>query len=159
MLIQLYNVCARMHVLVSQKRSHTDIPMLLDRVSFESLSEFLACGRFKTQFWIDKTTSCTYRISCPSASCLLTEIDWYAFIELSMLSCIASICTFVRLQVHDWLMTLPLRRDILRHAGFEVLTRSSIVGWRTMLQAGRSLVPVPTRSLDFSIDLIPPAAL
>jgi hypothetical protein len=37
--------------------------------------------------------------------------------------------------------------------------RGSIVGWGTMLQAGRSRVRFPIRSLDFSIYLILPAAL
>jgi hypothetical protein len=37
--------------------------------------------------------------------------------------------------------------------------RGSVVGWDTMLQAGRSRVRIPMRSLDFSIDLILPAAL
>jgi hypothetical protein len=37
--------------------------------------------------------------------------------------------------------------------------RGSVVGWGTVLQAGRSRVPFPIRSLDFSIDLILPAAL
>jgi hypothetical protein len=36
---------------------------------------------------------------------------------------------------------------------------SSIVVWGTMLQAGRSQVRFPMRSLDFSIDLILPGAL
>jgi hypothetical protein len=36
---------------------------------------------------------------------------------------------------------------------------SSCVGWGTMVQAGRSRVQFPMRSLDFSIDLILPAAL
>jgi hypothetical protein len=36
--------------------------------------------------------------------------------------------------------------------------RGSVVGSGTMLQAGRSRVRVPMRSLDFSIDLILPAA-
>jgi hypothetical protein len=35
----------------------------------------------------------------------------------------------------------------------------SVVGWGTMLQAGRSRVPFPMRSFDFSIDLKFPAAL
>jgi hypothetical protein len=35
----------------------------------------------------------------------------------------------------------------------------SIVGWGTMLQARRSRVRIPIRSLNFSIDLILPAAL
>jgi hypothetical protein len=35
-------------------------------------------------------------------------------------------------------------------------TRGSVVGWRTMLQAGRSQVRFPMRSLDFSIYLILP---
>jgi hypothetical protein len=38
-------------------------------------------------------------------------------------------------------------------------TRGSVVGWGTMLQAGRSQVWIPMRQLDFSIDLILPAAL
>jgi hypothetical protein len=38
-------------------------------------------------------------------------------------------------------------------------TRSSVVGWGIMLQAERSRVRFPMRSLDFSIDLILPAAL
>jgi hypothetical protein len=37
--------------------------------------------------------------------------------------------------------------------------RSSIVDWGTMLQAGRSWVRFQMRSLDFSVDLILPAAL
>jgi hypothetical protein len=37
--------------------------------------------------------------------------------------------------------------------------RGSVVGWGTMLQAGRSWVRFTLRSLDFSTDLIPPAAL
>jgi hypothetical protein len=37
--------------------------------------------------------------------------------------------------------------------------RGSIVGGGTMLQAGRSRVRFPMRSLDFSVDLILPAAL
>jgi hypothetical protein len=35
----------------------------------------------------------------------------------------------------------------------------SIVGWGTMLQAGRSQVRIPMRTFNFSIDLILPAAL
>jgi hypothetical protein len=35
----------------------------------------------------------------------------------------------------------------------------SVVDWGTTLQAGRSRVRIPMRSLDFSIDLILPAAL
>jgi hypothetical protein len=38
-------------------------------------------------------------------------------------------------------------------------TRCSVVGWGTMKQAGRSRVSIPMRSLDFTIDLILPAAL
>jgi hypothetical protein len=37
--------------------------------------------------------------------------------------------------------------------------RRSVVGWGTVLQAGRSRVRFPMRSLNFSIDLILPAAL
>jgi hypothetical protein len=37
--------------------------------------------------------------------------------------------------------------------------RGSVVGWVTMLQAGRSRFQFPMMSLDFSIDLIFPAAL
>jgi hypothetical protein len=37
--------------------------------------------------------------------------------------------------------------------------RGSVVGWGTMLQVGKSRVRFPMRSLDFSIDLILPAAL
>jgi hypothetical protein len=37
--------------------------------------------------------------------------------------------------------------------------RGNVVGWGTMLWAGRSLVRVPMRSLDFSIDVILPATL
>jgi hypothetical protein len=38
-------------------------------------------------------------------------------------------------------------------------TRSNMVGWGTMLQAGRSQFRFPMRSLDFSVDLILSAAL
>jgi hypothetical protein len=37
--------------------------------------------------------------------------------------------------------------------------RSSVVGGGTMLRAGRSQVRFPMRLLDFSVDLILPAAL
>jgi hypothetical protein len=37
--------------------------------------------------------------------------------------------------------------------------RGSVFGWNTMLHAGRSWIRFPMRSLDFSIDLILPAAL
>jgi hypothetical protein len=37
--------------------------------------------------------------------------------------------------------------------------RGSVVGWSTMLQAGRSRVPFPMGLLHFSLDLILPAAL
>jgi hypothetical protein len=36
--------------------------------------------------------------------------------------------------------------------------RGTVVGWGTMLQAGRSRVRIPMRSLHLSIDLILPAA-
>jgi hypothetical protein len=47
---------------------------------------------------------------------------------------------------------------------FDILTigggvRSSVVGEYTILQAGRSRVQIPMRSLGFSLDLILPAAL
>jgi hypothetical protein len=42
---------------------------------------------------------------------------------------------------------------------FSNLLRGSVVGLGTMLQAGRSRFPFPTRSLDFSINLILPVAL
>jgi hypothetical protein len=35
----------------------------------------------------------------------------------------------------------------------------SVVGWGTMLQAGRPRVRFPMSSLDFTVDLILPAAL
>jgi hypothetical protein len=41
----------------------------------------------------------------------------------------------------------------------QILTRGSIVGWGIMLQARKSQVRIPIRSLDFSIDLRHPAAL
>jgi hypothetical protein len=44
-------------------------------------------------------------------------------------------------------------------SSFHCGARHSVVGWGTMLQAGRSRVRFPMRSLDFSIDLILPAAL
>jgi hypothetical protein len=37
--------------------------------------------------------------------------------------------------------------------------RGSVLGWGTILQAGRSRVRSPMKSSDFSIDLILPAAL
>jgi hypothetical protein len=40
-----------------------------------------------------------------------------------------------------------------------IRARGSVVGWGTMLKAGRSRVRIPMRSLDFSIDLVLPAAL
>jgi hypothetical protein len=49
---------------------------------------------------------------------------------------------------------LKIKSTIKKFSG----ARRSIVGWGTMLQAGRSRVQVPMRSLDFSIDLFLPAA-
>jgi hypothetical protein len=42
---------------------------------------------------------------------------------------------------------------------WELGARGSVVGWGTTLQAGKSRARFPMRSLDFSIDLILPAAL
>jgi hypothetical protein len=41
----------------------------------------------------------------------------------------------------------------------KTVVRGSVVDWGTVLQAGRSRVRFPMRSLDFSIDLTLPAAL
>jgi hypothetical protein len=54
-------------------------------------------------------------------------------------------------------LTLP-RNFISTALILEEGQRSSIGGWGTMLQAGMWQVRFPTRSLDFSIDLILPAA-
>jgi hypothetical protein len=50
-------------------------------------------------------------------------------------------------------------RQITQNRNFDMYddvdgARGSVVGWGTMLQAGRSRVRFPMRSLDFSIDLI-----
>jgi hypothetical protein len=42
---------------------------------------------------------------------------------------------------------------------FIITSRGGVVGWGTVLQAGRSRVRFPMKSLDFSVDLILPAAL
>jgi hypothetical protein len=47
---------------------------------------------------------------------------------------------------------------MIKHVVLTV-TSGSVVGSGTMLQAGRSRVPFPMRPLDFSVDLILPAAL
>jgi hypothetical protein len=52
------------------------------------------------------------------------------------------------LQNIDWL-----------YMSFIIWVRGSVVGWGTMLQAGISRVRFPMRLLDFSVDLILPAAL
>jgi hypothetical protein len=44
------------------------------------------------------------------------------------------------------------------HPFFNLKARCGVVGWGTMLQAGRSRVRFLMRSLEFSIDLILPAA-
>jgi hypothetical protein len=52
------------------------------------------------------------------------------------------------------------RRNTLREEHrLGVGARGSVVGWDTMLQTGRSWVRFPMRPLDFSVDLILPAAL
>jgi hypothetical protein len=51
------------------------------------------------------------------------------------------------------------QKNFLRTIRCHVRARSSVVGWGTMLQAGRSRVRFPMRSLNFSVDLILPAAL
>jgi hypothetical protein len=43
--------------------------------------------------------------------------------------------------------------------GVKTAVRGTVVGLGTMLQAGRSQVRVPMRSLNFTVDLILPAAL
>jgi hypothetical protein len=50
-------------------------------------------------------------------------------------------------------------RDILTERLTQLISATCVVGWGTMLQAGRSRVRFPMRSLDFSIDLILQAAL
>jgi hypothetical protein len=50
-------------------------------------------------------------------------------------------------------LTEPVKNHMMQGAC------SSIVGWGTMLKAGRSCVRFPMRSTDFSIDLILPFAL
>jgi hypothetical protein len=65
------------------------------------------------------------------------------------------IIDFTIRQLHPWEEISWLLLD--RRLGWG--GRGSVVGWGTMLQAARSWVPFPMRSLDFSIDLILPAAL
>jgi hypothetical protein len=57
-------------------------------------------------------------------------------------------CNFDSFNVHTF------SKDI-----FYIGARGSVVGWGTTLQAGRSRVRIPMRSLDFSIDIILSAAL
>jgi hypothetical protein len=57
--------------------------------------------------------------------------------------------------VADWVISSVIHSIICQAAG----ARGSVVGWGTRLQAGRSRVRFPMRPLDFSIDLILPAAL
>jgi hypothetical protein len=54
-----------------------------------------------------------------------------------------------------WVCFGVLLHDIASAQG----ARGSVVGWGTVLQAGRSPVRFPMRSLDFSVDLILSAAL
>jgi hypothetical protein len=61
----------------------------------------------------------------------------------------------VRINFNSQLHNLSLLFLIRIYSG----TRGSVVGWGTMLQAGRSRVRFQVRSLDFLIDLILPAAL
>jgi hypothetical protein len=65
------------------------------------------------------------------------------------------VCTSVKYELlNNWTNCLQIRY------GWVLLgARGSIVGWGTMLQTGRSRVGFPMRSLDFSIDLIFPAAI
>jgi hypothetical protein len=51
--------------------------------------------------------------------------------------------------------------NVITHVATPIIpgARGSVVGWGIMLQAGRSRVRFPMRSLDFSADLILPAAL
>jgi hypothetical protein len=53
----------------------------------------------------------------------------------------------------------PANPYVLSSLSVDTGARGSVVGWDTMLQAGKSSVRFPMRSLDFSNHLILPAAL
>jgi hypothetical protein len=56
-------------------------------------------------------------------------------------------------------MTVGSGIRVILRALSQQIEIGSVDGSGTMLQAGRSRVPFPMRSLDFSIDLIRPASL
>jgi hypothetical protein len=63
-----------------------------------------------------------------------------------------SVCLRFRISMHLRLTVWIFNIIFLKNIG-------SIVGWGTMLQAGRSWLRFPMKSLDFLIDLILPTAL
>jgi hypothetical protein len=100
----------------------------------------MICGRFSlgtSWFWlyvcIMKKTRETYYRSIHNISRGINSCTW------NMVAFLVNITTYTS-------------------ESFKEGTRGSIVRWGTMLQARRSQVRFPMRSLDFSIDLILPAA-
>jgi hypothetical protein len=87
------------------------------------------------------------QVSKVHAEAILSSGKWIIKISSHLLLTWYKYCVF-RCFVH----TLKSLVSHVSHLG-------SVVGWGTMLQAGRSRVRFPMRSLEFLIDLILPAAL
>jgi hypothetical protein len=80
----------------------------------------------------------------------------YTYFKIYRTACLCQACK------HFWNHSLLKMEGLYNkwcHLNPTQGTRVSVVGWSTMLQAGRSRVRFSTWSMDFSIDLILPAAL
>jgi hypothetical protein len=104
---------------------------------------------------------------CPLCICVLSVLSFvYIF---SCLICLHYLwphyvlfiqyLNFLNFQKNFACVCNAYNSEVLFIHPFIIGAHSSVVGWGTVLQARRSQVRFPTRSLDFSIDLTLPAAL
>jgi hypothetical protein len=97
----------------------------------------------------------------------LIDTSFHHWLQLVSKQHWPAVTTRVSTSKEHWLNVLPSVRAIRNTVPLDILActanaawaRGSVVGWGTVLQAGRSRFRFPMRSLDFSIDLILPATL
>jgi hypothetical protein len=113
-----------------------------------------------------------YRVEVPSPSpliCAANGINWVQFISIIKMSYnvpLWSPRSHTKYGVMNGVFCLltSVCQELFWYRNINFLwiftgARGSVVGWGTMLQAGRSPVRIPMRWIFFSIDIIFPAAL